>query len=51
VKLLIPASSKATISTRPKPAQKSDCEVSNMLKRILIHYFAVVNILKFLKYK
>lgn len=31
VKLLIPVRSNAIKSTRPKPAQKSDCDVSNML--------------------
>lgn len=31
---LIPDSSKVIISTRPKLAQKSDCEVSNKLKKI-----------------
>ena len=32
---LMPASSNETKSTRPKLAQKSDCEVSNMLQKYL----------------
>lgn len=32
VKLLIPCSSNAMRSTRPKPAQNRDCDVSNRLK-------------------
>lgn len=33
VKLLIPVRSNAVKSTRPKPAQNRDCDVSNMLRK------------------
>lgn len=39
VKLFIPVRSNAIKSTRPKDAQKSDCDVSKRLNKILVFYF------------